>query len=103
MTSDWVELSAAIQVLREQLLLAKAAGAGADVSFEVGKVEVELGLEARRSAAGGGGLQFGVFTLNGKGEVSSGSTHRLRLELLPRDASGRTLEINGEVDGPAAR
>ncbi|MGW3246128.1 trypco2 family protein [Streptomyces sp. NPDC001070] len=98
MTHEWVELSTAIQVLREQLLTAKAAGENSEVSFAVGKVEVELGLEVRRSAGGGGKLQFGVFALDGKGEYSSGTTHRLRLELLPRDRHGKTLEIKGQVD-----
>jgi hypothetical protein len=101
--NEWVELSVAIQVLREQLLIAKEAGDGAEVRFEVGKVEVELGLEAKRIGGGEGGLQFGVFTLKGKGEMSSGSTNRLKLELLPRDASGGSLEIKGQVDEPPAR
>lgn len=98
MAHEWMELSEAIQVLREQLLIAKAAGEGSKVSFSVGKVEVELGLEARRSGGGGGKLQFGVFALDGKGEYSSGTTHRLRLELLPTDEEGKTLEIKGRVN-----
>ncbi|MBT2902839.1 hypothetical protein OIE90_33180 (plasmid) [Streptomyces cellulosae] len=98
MAHEWMELSEAIQVLREQLLIAKAAGEDSEVSFSVGKVEVELGLEARWSGGGGGKLQFGVFALNGKGEYSSGTSHRLRLELLPRDGEGQTLEIKGRVN-----
>lgn len=97
MEHEWMELSEAIRVLREQLLIAKAAGENSGVSFSVGKVEVELGLEARRTAGGGGKLQFGVFGLEGRGESASGTTHRLRLELLPKDDEGETLEIKGRV------
>ncbi len=89
----WMELSTAIEVLREQLVVAAEQGAGQGVRFGVGKVEVEFGLEARRVGGGGGAVRFGVFSLEGKAELSSAATHRVKLELIPQDEDGEPLRV----------
>lgn len=94
---DWVELATAIQVLRDQLAAARDTGQGQDIRFEVAKVEVEFAVEAKKVGGGGLGVKFGVISVDGKGERSSGATHRLRLELTPRDAQGQPFEVSGTV------
>lgn len=96
----WMELSTAIEVLREQLVVAVEQGAGEDVRFGVGKVEVEFGVEARRVGGGGGGVRFGVFSLEGKAELSSAATHRVKLELIPQGRDGQPLRVAGRVSAP---
>jgi hypothetical protein len=100
---DFVELAEAIAVLRTQLHTAQQARLDGDPRFVVGKVEVELAVEARRDASGEAGIQFGVFTLKGKGGGSSASTHRVKLELTPLDASGAAFEVHSDVAEPPSR
>lgn len=99
---DWVELSEAIRQLRVQLSDARAMAVGQDVTFTVGVVEVELAVEAHREVGAGGGIRFGVVSLEGKGGVSSGSTNRVRVQLQPHHL-GVDLEVGGHVDQPPLR
>lgn len=103
MDGEFVELAEAIAVLREQLRSAQEAGEGQEPRLLVGRVEVELAVEARRDGGGEAGVQFGVFTLKGRGGVSSASTHRLRLELVPRTSDGEEYVVHGRVSQPPDR
>jgi hypothetical protein len=95
---DWVELADAIDQLRTQLSTAQVRAAGKDVLFSVGKTEIEMAVEARREGGVGGGIKFGIVSLEGKGSLSSGSTHRLKLELTPHDLLGRDIDVSGQAD-----
>lgn len=52
---DLVELAAAIEAVREQLIAAQRAGVGQPLSFAVGEVEIEFAGEVKRVAGGGVG------------------------------------------------
>jgi hypothetical protein len=97
---EFVDLATAVATLRDQLTTARAARGDDDPRFVVGKVQVELAVEARRDLGGEGGVQFGVFTLKGKGGGSNKSTHRVVLELTPLDSAGASFEIHGDVPEP---
>ena len=103
MDDDFVELSEAIDVLREQLWNARELGRGRSPRFSVGRVEVEFCVEARREAGAEGGVRFGVFTLGAHGSVASTSTHRLRLELTPLTDGGDSWEVHGTVVEPPSQ
>lgn len=100
---DWIDLSDVIDKLRSQLSEARATAVGQDVTFAVGAVTVELAVEARREGGVGGGVRFGVVTLEGKGGISSGSTHKVTLQLLPHDATGASFDVEGLVSEPPSR
>ncbi|MDQ1289317.1 MAG: hypothetical protein QG622_2883 [Actinomycetota bacterium] len=100
---DWMELSEAITQLRSQLSAAREAAVGQDLLFTVGAVEVELGVEARREAGGGGGLKFGVVSLQGKGSLSSGTTHKVKLQLQPHDRAGGSIDVGDTVSALPSR
>ena len=100
---DWVDLADAIDELRVQLSTARTNAVGKDVLFTAGKAEIELAVEVRREGGGGLGLKFGIVSVEGKGSMSSGSAHRLRLELTPHDPSGGDIDVRDRVGTPPSR
>jgi hypothetical protein len=90
MPEGLVGLADAIRELRRELTQAMAEGHGQQVRFELGPVEMEFLLEISKAAEGDAGVRFWVVSLGGKGSVSTGSTHRVKLSLSPRDHSPGT-------------
>jgi Trypsin-co-occurring domain 2 len=102
MAEEWVGLADAIKELRRELQLAMDQGAGAPILFELGPVEMEFLLEIRKEGGGEAGVRFWVVSLSGKGGVSSGSTHRVKLSLVPVGPEGVPTRISDvERDAPA--
>src|SRR6266849_1570728 len=105
MPEGLVGLADAIRELRRELTQAMAEGHGQQVRFELGPVEMEFLLEISKAAEGDAGVRFWVVSLGGKGSVSSGSTHRVKLSLSPRDHSGGSpgepLEVSDTEEEPA--
>ena len=93
MPEEWVGLADAIRELRRELTESMTEGHGKPIRFELGPVEMEFLLEVGKDAGGEAGVRFWVVSLGGKGSVSSGSTHRVKLSLTPKDASGGSPEI----------
>src|SRR4051795_6962283 len=91
--AQWVGLADAIRALRSELTTAMTEGADQALRFELGPVEMEFLLEVQREAGGEAGVRFWVVSLGGKGSVASGSTHRVRLSLTPKDRSGRSPRV----------
>ena len=57
-------LSEAIELLRDELLKARSAGAGSDIQLPVESMTVELGVTATRSADGKAGFTVPVVDLH---------------------------------------
>jgi hypothetical protein len=97
-----VELADAIGVVREQLVAAQLAGrrvvAGQVLTFAVGKVSVEFSGEVKKVAGGSGGVKFWVVTADAKGERSSSATHKVSIELIPRNPDGSSFVVNEQLD-----
>ena len=88
---QWVGLADAVRALRSELTTAMAEGEGQQLRFQLGDVEMEFLLEVTKEVGGEAGVKFWVVSIGGKAGVSSGSTHRVKLALTPRDvATGRT-------------
>ncbi len=83
---QWVGFSDAVRALRSELTRAMAEGEGQRLQFELGDVEMEFLLEIKKEGSGEAGVKFWVISLGGKAGVSSGTTHRVKLVLSPRDA-----------------
>lgn len=90
MAEAWVGLADAIRELRLELAAAMDEGQGKSVRFELGPVELEFLLEVTKDAGGSAGVKFWLISLGGQGNISSGSTHRVKLALTPKDASGHS-------------
>ena len=95
MDDGWIDLSDAISAVRRELAQAKLEGAGESIRFELGVVELELLLEARRDRSGDAGVKFGV-SLGGRRGSSSASSHRVKLSLTPTATGGSSIEIKDD-------
>ncbi|WP_026425706.1 trypco2 family protein [Actinokineospora inagensis] len=80
MRMDLVEL---VGHLREQLADAVEAGAGADLRFEVGAVEVEVSVVVEREAKAGGKAKFWVVEAGTDAKLAHHHTQRIKLSLTP--------------------
>ncbi|MFF3940489.1 trypco2 family protein [Streptomyces phaeofaciens] len=91
---EGVELAAAVQSLRDELLEAAAQGAGRAVRFAVDSVELEFTVELRRDITGRAGVKAWVITAGADTTRGRADTQRVKLTLSPKDAvTGRPLEI----------
>lgn len=98
------DLASAIAALRGQLLDAQRAGEGQGVSFGVGKVEVEFTVESKTTGTAGGGVKFWVVNADAKLDHARGSTHKIKVELLPTAPDGQTLKVaKANSSGPPPR
>jgi hypothetical protein len=85
-----VELTAAIGQVREQLTKAIEEGKDSPVAFRAGPVELEFEVEFTASGGGETGVKVWVVSVGAKGDVSRGTTHRLKVTLTPVDrATGK--------------
>ncbi|WP_031515230.1 trypco2 family protein [Streptomyces sp. NRRL F-5123] len=93
-----IELADAVAELRDELTRAVARGAGQDITFQVGPIELEFTVELRADARARAG--FKAWVVSGDAEAGSGRTrtHRVRLTLQPQGRDGRPLPISGGRD-----
>ncbi|OEV02691.1 trypco2 family protein [Streptomyces oceani] len=97
-----MELAQAVQVLRDELTSAAAQGAGSDMAFHVGPIEMEFAVELRKDAHARGGIRAIVLSAETEGAVGRTRTHRVSLTLEPRrSATGDPLLIAADDEGDA--
>ncbi|WP_128429435.1 trypco2 family protein [Streptomyces cyaneus] len=96
-----IELADAVAGLRDELLAAAARGAGQEVVFDVGTIELELAVELRTDAKAKAGFKAWVVSGDAEAGVSRGRTHRVTLSLTPRRADGGDLLVGGDSRRPA--
>jgi hypothetical protein len=101
-----VELSDAINLVRDQLIAAQLTGrrvvAGQVLTFVVGKVSIEFVGEMKRVAGLSGGVKFAVLTAEAKAERSATRTHKVQVELIPQSPEGASFSVADGVDSPPA-
>ncbi len=93
-------LSDAISAIRSELTKAMNSAAESDIRFRLGPVELEFEIEARKDAGADAGVRFWVLSAGVKGDVSAGSTHRIKLVLQPVAPDGTDVEVAAERSGP---
>lgn len=79
-----IELADVIRDLRSQLEQAVAAGAGHELRFELGEIELEVSLALEKTCEGGVKVRFWVVELGGDGKHGQTNTQRIKLTLQPR-------------------
>lgn len=82
---EWIELTDAMAVLEKQLTDAQESTGGGSSRFDLGKVEVELGIELRTNASGPTGLEFGVLSIDPTGDTQMEPAHRIKFALYPKE------------------
>ncbi|GAA1262481.1 hypothetical protein GCM10009665_60170 [Kitasatospora nipponensis] len=95
-----IGLADAVAAVRDELLEAAARGAGTDVAFTVGPVEMEFEVELRADAKASGKFRVWAVSAEAGAGVSRGRTHRISFTLTPRNTDGTDLLIRGAADGP---
>lgn len=107
MSDEPVELSDAIEVVREQLIKVQGKGHESgtvdDLTFVVGKVSVEFTGEVKRTVGGGGGIKFWVVNADAKAERASGTSQKVTVELTPQLPDGTGYQVSDGVDAPPQR
>jgi hypothetical protein len=96
-----IALAEMLKDLRAELVAARSQGEDSELRFEVTDVELEVNLAATKEAGGGGGVKFWVYNADAKVSASDVRTHRLKLKLRPRHASGEDpFEIDDDDEIP---
>jgi hypothetical protein len=94
-------LSEAIGLLRDELLRARAAGAGSDIQLPVESMTVELSVTATRSADGKAGFTVPVVGVQLGGGVGRGQGSEQKVTVVfggPVDRDGRPVKIASASD-----
>ena len=94
-------LSEAIGLLRDELLRARAAGAGSDIQLPVESLTVELSVTATRSADGKAGFTVPVVgvQLGGGGSRERGSEQKVTVVFGgPVDRDGKPVKVASASD-----
>ncbi|MQS08447.1 trypco2 family protein [Streptomyces alkaliphilus] len=93
-----IELADAVAAIRDELLTATARGAGQDVAFKVGPVELEFTVELRADAKVKSGFKAWVVSADAEAGVTRGRTHRVAVTLTPQRPDGGDLLIAGNAN-----
>jgi hypothetical protein len=96
---DTIPLRDAIRGLRSEILAAREAASTEEVRFELGPIEMEFQVVARKEGGVEGKLGFHIFaveaTLGGSGKVADERTQKVKFVLNPIsvDASGQQSKL----------
>jgi hypothetical protein len=83
-----IELAEWIAALRAELQAAQTEGAGKDLQFTVGPVELEFEVTASREGGGRAGIRFWVADIGADARIGSGSAQRVKMTLVPHSPAG---------------
>jgi hypothetical protein len=96
-----IGLAEAIAVLRDELLKARAAGAGSDIQLPVESMTVELRVTATRSKDGKAGFKVPVVEVELGGGLSAGSESGQTVTVVfsaPVDRTGAAVKVAEATD-----
>lgn len=94
--SERIPLAEWIKALRAELEGAQLEGAGRQLQFTVGSLDLEFEMAVSREAGGEGGIRFWVLSLGASGKRGSETTQRVKLTLDPK-IDGRPLIVEDEL------
>lgn len=96
-----IDLTQAVQVVRDQLMAAAATGAGQELRFDVGEIQMEFAVELRHNTSVKGGVKAWVVSADADTGRGTAHTHKVAFTLRPKNArTGGDWEIGN--DGPDA-
>lgn len=90
-----IKLGDAVAEIRDELLESAARGAGKELAFVVGPVEMEFTVELKADAKAKAGFKAWVVSADVEAGLSRGRTHKVKVTLNPRNANGDDLLISG--------
>jgi hypothetical protein len=96
-TLENIELTEAVQGLRDQLMSCVESSAGHQVKFEVEAIDLEFAVELRRDVNAKAGFKAWVTSADFQGGVAQNSSHRVSIKLRPKESgSGNPVEIGSQ-------
>jgi hypothetical protein len=93
-----IELGDAVAAVRRELLDAAARGAGSEVAFMVGPIELEFAVELRADAKAKLGFKAWVLTGDVEAGIARGRTHKVKVTMTPKQSNGSDLLIAADTD-----
>ena len=106
---DTIPLRDAIRALREEILAARGEAANREVRFELGPIEMEFQVVARREGSGDAKFGFHIFgveaTLGGSGKIQNERTQKVKFVLNPvaTGPTGETGKVAIARNNPTAQ
>jgi hypothetical protein len=85
---EQIRLSELIDALRVELAVAIDQGKNQAIQFGVGPIELEVEIGVSKTTTGGGGVEFWVVKAAGERGHEDVVTHRVKVTLEPKLASG---------------
>lgn len=82
-----IGLRDAVAAIRAELAAAMADGAGHDLKFDVGPVQLDLAIDVTGQAGGEAGIKVWVLSLTGNASAAVTHSHRISVTLQPVDRS----------------
>ncbi|MEV4439819.1 trypco2 family protein [Streptomyces sp. NPDC049577] len=99
-----IELADAVQAVRDGLMNAATAGAGQDLTFDVGEISMEFTVEIRRDVKGTGGVKAWIVEAGAEGSRGSTRTHKVAFTLTPKDRrTGNGWKVGNDRPGSVSR
>lgn len=98
---DKIELTEAVQGLRDQFISCVESSAGQRIKFEVEEIDLDFTVELRRDVNAKAGFRAWVTSVDVQGGTAQTSSHRVSIKLRPKEShSGNPVEIGSqrEVD-----
>ncbi|MFC7305138.1 trypco2 family protein [Streptomyces monticola] len=93
-----VELTMAVQGLRDQLLAAVAASDGQELKFAVEEIALDFTVELRRDAGAKLGFKAWVVSGDAQSNMSKAVTHKVSLRLRPMNSpDGELVSIGNDT------
>ncbi|GAA4824551.1 trypco2 family protein [Streptomyces ziwulingensis] len=95
-----LELAAAVQLVRAELLRAAADAADEELRFAVGPIGMEFTVELRRDVRAKTGFKAWVVSADVDGGAGRTRTHKVSLTLTPTRPDGTSVEISRDLPAP---
>lgn len=96
MADELLPLSEVVRSLRAEIINAANIGENEPIHFELGPIELEFTVVAKREGAAGSKIKFSVLgigaAVEGSGKIASEYTQKVKLTLSPMDG-GRKVQI----------
>ncbi|MET9497611.1 trypco2 family protein [Streptomyces sp. NPDC006552] len=89
----WVGLSDAVRGIREELDAALDDGTDERILFELGPIEMEFGVDVRKSRSASAGVKVYVLNASAGGDQATAATSRIKVTLNPVTQDGKAARI----------
>ncbi|MGW1787590.1 trypco2 family protein [Streptomyces tubercidicus] len=97
MDRNRIDLTEAVQAVRDDLRAATRTFDGGDLQFEMGPIELEFTVELERDPRARSGVRTWVITDAGGTSSAATARHRLKLTLTPRELAYRSVDVTDRI------